>query len=321
MAVVGAAALACWPLGLFVPIQDIDEALYAYVGRTPWTGHYDLIGGLVGIGVYALERLPRPPAGAMLARVIDRLDELAEHNALGITWFTSPELLPDQQRTHYPTGYYNLGLAHGVPGVIGLLARAYAVGVAPGKVGRLLSGAVAWSLAQQITPDGEGAGGFPAWVAPGQTAPVARLAWCYGDPGVAVTLLAAARAAHVPAWEQAALAIARRAVHHARENSGVKDSCLCHGAAGLGHLFNRHYQATGDPQLGEAARGWFAQALTLRQPNVGIAGFCHWGTTASGALGWVDDPSLLNGAAGIALALLAATTPIEPAWDRLLLLG
>jgi hypothetical protein len=34
---------------------------------------------------------------------------------------------------------------------------------------------------------------------------------------------------------------------------------------------------------------------------------------------WWDDPGILIGAAGIALALLSAATPLEPSWDRLLL--
>jgi len=38
------------------------------------------------------------------------------------------------------------------------------------------------------------------------------------------------------------------------------------------------------------------------------------------ALKEVSDPSLLTGAVGIGLALLAATTPVEPMWDRILLL-
>jgi hypothetical protein len=43
-------------------------------------------------------------------------------------------------------------------------------------------------------------------------------------------------------------------------------------------------------------------------------------TAAAGSdLGWQDDPGFLTGAAGVGLALLAATTPVEPAWDRLLL--
>jgi hypothetical protein len=34
---------------------------------------------------------------------------------------------------------------------------------------------------------------------------------------------------------------------------------------------------------------------------------------------WIAESGLLTGAAGIALALLAATTSVEPTWDRLLL--
>jgi hypothetical protein len=36
---------------------------------------------------------------------------------------------------------------------------------------------------------------------------------------------------------------------------------------------------------------------------------------------WIADPGLLTGASGIALALLAATTDMEPAWDRMLLVA
>ena len=40
-------------------LEEIDEALLGLVSRQPWSANYDLIVGLVGIGVYALERLPR----------------------------------------------------------------------------------------------------------------------------------------------------------------------------------------------------------------------------------------------------------------------
>ena len=56
---------------------------------------------------------------------------------------------------------------------------------------------------------------------------------------------------------------------------------------------------------------WFRRTLAFRRPGRGIAGF----TAHDGA-----DRSLLTGAAGIGLALLAASTAVEPAWDRILLL-
>ena len=39
---------------------------------------------------------------------------------------------------------------------------------------------------------------------------------------------------------------ARAAARRTLETAGVQDHGLCHGSAGLGHLFNRIYQASGD---------------------------------------------------------------------------
>jgi lantibiotic biosynthesis protein len=66
--------------------------------------------------------------------------------------------------------------------------------------------------------------------------------------------------------------------------------------------------------------------LRLRRPGELYAGFPSWGPLpgwnrddpSSTRMGWVPDPGFLTGIAGIGLALLAATTPIDPLWDRLL---
>ncbi len=296
--------------------QEIDEVLLDHLAPSPWRSDYDLISGLVGFGVYALERLPRPTAVTCLERVVERLAETAEHRPEGITWHTDPAWLLDETREKFPKGYYNTGLAHGVPGVVAMLACACAVGVAEDLARPLLDGAVRWLLAQQLP------GGFPSWVTPDTTGEPTRLAWCYGDPGVAASLLWAARRVREPAWESAALAIARRAAERPAEKSGVLDAGLCHGAAGLGHIFNRVYQATGEAKFAHAARFWFQRTLQMRQPKRGIAGYAAWMPSLPGQQGgWIDDPGILTGAAGIALALLAATTNIEPEWDRMLLVS
>src|SRR5262249_5851933 len=150
---------------------------------------YDLISGLVGIGVYALEGLPRPSARACLEAVIDRLAELAEERDGGGTWKTPPALLPEGQRARPPPRHPHLGAAHGVPGIIALLGKACGAPVAAATARPLLDGAVAWLLAQRL-PAAAGAC-FPAWIAPDAAPRPARSAWCYGDPGVAATLLVA----------------------------------------------------------------------------------------------------------------------------------
>lgn len=299
------------------PNAAIDAVLYEHLSQTPWDGDYDLINGLVGIGVYAVARLPSPTGVQLLAQVVARLANLAIAEATGITWRTPPHLLPEPQRRDFPHGYYNLGLSHGIPGVIALLGHAVAAGVATATVRPLLHGAVRWLLAQDpayAVGTETGGDSFPAFVADRRPTPAARLAWCYGDVGIAAALLGTARRVNEPAWAAEAIRIARRAAQRPVAQSGVHDGCLCHGAAGLAHLFNRFYQATGEQHFLHQARFWIKETMTLRQPAQGIAGYCFW----RGAV-WVDTPGFLEGAAGIGLALLAAATPITPAWDRLLL--
>jgi hypothetical protein len=101
----------------------------------------------------------------------------------------------------------------------------------------------------------------------------------------------------------------------------VVDAALCHGAAGLGHIFNRMFHATGEELFAGSAQRWLARALELRRHGEGIGGFLAAENHPEGGFNWVEDRSFLTGAAGIALALLAATTAVEPSWDRMLLLS
>jgi lantibiotic modifying enzyme len=299
--------------------DSVDDALNDYVNRPGWDGEYDLVSGLVGLAVYALERLPARAAVECLEGIVDRLGEIAETAREGMTWFTPPDHLPDWQRNRCPDGYYNLGLAHGVPGVIAVLASTCAAGIRPRKARKLLDGSVTWLLSQE-REDG-GASRFPAWIAPGAKPEDCRSAWCYGDPGIAAALLCAARSVNQPDWERKAIEIARGVATRPPDEAGVIDAGLCHGAAGLGHVLNRIYQATGEETLGEAARFWFERTLAMREPGRGVGGFLAPAAKEDGTRYWNDEAGILTGASGIALALLAATTAVEPAWDRMLLLS
>jgi hypothetical protein len=94
-----------------------------------------------------------------------------------------------------PHGYWNLDLAHGMPGVIALLARFVAAGIEVDRAGALLDAAVAALLAAEPARDD---GRYPGWQRGGpdqqdrsaddDTARRGRLAWCYDDLGVAAAL-------------------------------------------------------------------------------------------------------------------------------------
>lgn len=317
--------------------DDIDDAILARLAAEPDPG-FDLVTGVVGLGVHALERRGHPAADRCADRVVAHLAATARRAPGGLVWWTAPGA-PDE---------VDLGLAHGVPGVIALLARcATPVDSSPrasrragefpwlptdasmsslpggGATAReLLDGAVRWLL--QHRRDGDSA--FPSRLALDPTgrardpasAPTARSGWCYGDAAVALALLRASEVGE-RAWLDDALALARRAARRPPADTRVRDATLCHGAAALGLIYQRLHHATGDAVMRAAARDWVLRIFDYRDQRAGdlssSAGFFQ--ATRDGR---IADRSLMNGAAGVGLVLLAACSHVAPDWDRALLL-
>lgn len=301
---------------------QVLEALVGYVGqRRQWAGHYDLASGLVGFGVYALECLPHPTAERLAELVVRRLAEAGERLPGGITWRWRPRASSRTWAESPPV--WNLGLAHGVPGVIAFLGRACGMGVDVRTARRLLRGAVAWLLARELAPRSLSCFARQAGVegAEGVDEP-ARLGWCYGDAGVAAALLVAGVDADEPGWVAQALRIARRAAARPWKTSGVVDASVCHGAAGLGHIFHRAYIQTGEGALARAARRWFRRCLSMRTEGY-FGGFYALEPGRNGVVVRAPAAGFLSGAAGVAMAFVAAVSGGDAAawWDRSILLS
>lgn len=300
---------------------EIDTVVLRNLKHFDSSCPYDLIGGLVGFGVYFLERLPKGTAIQGIQAVFDQLETLAQHNGAGTAWFSGPELLPEWQRKQSPNGYYNLGVAHGIPGIIHFLSEVSATAIVDRRRShRLLEGAVNWLISQR-RPSGSRSM-FSSWIVPGEEPSDSRFAWCYGDLGILSVLLQVARRAGRDDWQKVANELLDNCLAWPPDEGGVDDAPLCHGAVGVAHIFNRLYHSENDPRCRETALVWLDRALAMRQPGTGVGGFSALTRpNLSGPIVWEASPALLAGAIGVALALLAAMTPVEPAWDRMLLLS
>ena len=155
-------------------------------------------------------------------------------------------------------------------GIIAVLGKIYAAGIAREKTGWLLEQAVRWFLRQRLPAEMNSC--FSGFYIPGQPSGDCRLAWCYGDAGIAAALFIAGRCTGQSSWEEEALAIARHSANRAPETCRVRDVCFCHGSAGLAHIFNRFYQVTHDELFAGASRYWIDQSVQYRKPGSGVAG-------------------------------------------------
>ena len=266
--------------------------------RGAWNGPFDLMTGLTGVGVYFLEWPDSPERAALVSRVLELLEAAATPVDGGLAWHTPPDALEETVRSGWPDGYYNLGTAHGAPGVLGFLARVVAAGIERERASRLLHDVARWLLARRLP--GDPSPGYATWWWPGRPATPARTGWCYGNPGVAACLLAAADVSGESAWRGAATELAIESATRPVERTRVSDAGLCHGSAGLVSLFGRLHRASGDERLRDAGLDWVRRTIALRQPDCA-------------------EHAFLTGAAGIGLALLSAVSSVSPDWDRVLL--
>ena len=107
--------------------------------RYPDDAPYDLINGLTGLGA------TRSPAGrvrrrAAPPRLVEQLARRARHDGDGIYWWTPPSRRGPRGERYQPAGV-DLGVAHGVAGVIPFLARVHRLGLAQPAVRSLSTGA------------------------------------------------------------------------------------------------------------------------------------------------------------------------------------
>ncbi|HSE46640.1 MAG TPA: lanthionine synthetase C family protein [Gemmatimonadales bacterium] len=295
--------------------EELEEALLECLRSVRNPSDYDLINGPSGWALYALERWPHPRAVEALELIVDFFDQRAERTPEGIRWHTAPELLPEWQREHSPNGYYNMGLSHGIPGVWVLMAQTLVRGIRPRASKELLEGSVRWGLAQKWP--GESPTFFNSMVnEKPATPPGGRLAWCYGDLGIASALYLAGQLTDRAEWTEEALSIMRKASTLNRDTSKNVDCGLCHGTAGVAHIFNRFYQATGEEAFHKAATYWIEVTLDMRVEGIGPGRYAAWRHEPTP--GWQAMAGLLEGSSGIGLALLTASGDREPGWDRFL---
>ncbi|GAA1095856.1 lanthionine synthetase C family protein [Nocardiopsis metallicus] len=280
--------------------------------RTPTYSEYDLISGLTGIGVALMRTAPHSTALEQVLTYLVRLTEpLPTDQGHKPGWWVhhDPRMINDPA---FPHGHMNLGMAHGISGVLAFLSLNHRAGRhVPGQQGAIRRLCETLDLWQRSDTHGSW---WPGWVTTPhpeqQPQPLNRPgppSWCYGTPGIARARQLAGRALQdytlQHTAEHALLACVQRANHQNSSN----DDGLCHGSSGLLQTLLRatHDHAT-TTQANELAQATDEiQAALMKSPRSGEA----------------TDIGLLEGRTGTALVLSTRTGSHTPAWDTLLLLA
>jgi lantibiotic modifying enzyme len=296
---------------------EVDEILGNDMLAALNAGQHDFLHEGLGMTLYFLEREHHPQITDLIESVVDTLSKTAIHMSAGISWQDHLTGLADR-----PDGEisFNMGLAHGVPAIISILAIIHQKGIATERTASLIRESINWVLSTQNAPGVGIVSLYPVLVDKDHhalTGKQSRLGWCYGDLGIATMLLNAGKCLGDIGYQQKALEIFHHTLQHRNiSNSHVHDACLCHGSAGIMHIYRRAWLQTADPLLLEGANNWLAHTLQMNTHADGPAGFRFYGKET-----YENSYGVLEGIAGIGLALTAALdADTSPAWDRCILL-
>jgi lantibiotic modifying enzyme len=275
---------------------------------------YEIFTGVAGKGLYFLEGPMTPTAKKGIERILEILQEGAVIDDDGMAWL--------KKSRHSDEFYYDLGIPHGIPGIILLLCRVSETNIERDLVLRMIDGAASWVLSKECH---KRRGYFPH-IAGREF--IGRLAWCYGDLGVGAALLAASETLSSPALKEKAMMIfskeAEKDISSANvfrhRRFGIHDRGLCHGTAGIALFFTNMYKKTGMAGLRDAADYWTNYTLSIKKTDKkqGVGGYLFPGTDPDN--NWIKNPYLLEGTIGVGLFYLSMLNEAQTSWERLFML-
>lgn len=279
------------------------------VGTRPTRSEFDLVRGLSGLGAYLLYR---NPDGELLRTILSYLVRLTEPLATRYGdsvpgWWTD-DIPAGSDGEEFRDGHADLGMAHGISGPLALLALAATHNVLVAGQTEAIERICAW-LDHWRQPGKQGVW-WPQRITPtelrtGHTSRSGprRPSWCYGTPGLARAQQLAGLALNDPGRQDMAEQALLRCISDPGQLAGLVDSTLCHGWAGA------------------ITTTWCA-AHDARGPDLGT----QLPALVDQAIEHFDDPApetatgLIDGAAGLALALHSIATGTANGWTRCLLL-
>ncbi|KFF08941.1 lanthionine synthetase C family protein [Chryseobacterium luteum] len=291
--------------------SDLDEIILEYSIKELEKGNYDFLHGAMGGLHYFLEDVPNLPSIQIICSKLDETKHQA-HNKYSFWPFYN--IL--DHTIHEET--INLGLSHGQPSIVSILASVYKI--FPQKnLKKLLEDAVQTVLFCKNTSGSYSI--FPPRfiISQGTKNHTSRMAWCYGDPGIACSLWNAGEALNNKVLKKNALECINNSLNRKSLTANlIKDAGLCHGSAGILQIFNSFANKTNNKSIENIIPYW--QGVTTELINTNTeevpSGFSAWNEKN----GYYNDFGLLQGLSGIGLALLSLADDNSFNWQRALLI-
>lgn len=277
---------------------------------------YDVISGVSGILAYTITQKDMTDISKDIGNyLVCRCKEIKYEN-VAIPGFYIPQenQFLEQDRIKFQKGNFNLGLSHGIPGILLALCMLIEKEI---EVKGAYEAALVCSkfLYDYVNEEKERWGAylsFEDYYRHKAGKLETRDAWCYGSPGVCYALYISGMILGKEEYERLSVRVMENVM---QDLQGIYSPTFCHGFSGVGYIYWRFYELTGIKEFKEfsfllADKVW--DFYDIKYP-FGFKDIEYGNDT--------DQVGLLSGVPGILLTLLAISGKKKTKWDYGFMLG
>ena len=302
-------------------LNDLDNYLEKNLELDMGRGNYDFLHGGIGYAYYFLERYRNSETEISKNKYRNIINNfLAELKELSVTddkdcvkWLSIVNIETNEKG-------YNLSLSHGIASIIAFLTKLHEINDFKSTTLSVLKSAINYLIKVKNIDLTTSTSFFPN-VIPlhGPVNKKSRLAWCYGDLGIAITLWNASKTLNNSEINQFSEKVLKNCTQRiTSEDTSVVDAGICHGSYGNAQIFNRIYKETLNPIFLESCEFWINDGINRAIFSDGYAGYKQWhGKNHI----WTPEISLLEGITGIGLVIMDYLSEYDFKWDECLMIS
>ncbi len=300
-------------------LSPFDDYLYQQMMFHLRSGDYDFLHGGMGYAFYFFSRYrasegsgPKERYKSYILDFIEQLNNLAITAGNTLKWESTVDF-------EKGTKAYNLSLSHGISSILSFLSRLHRFRDFEAATANLIRGASNYMLSNE-TKDPTNLSLYPSWVEKGTVAEYnSRLAWCYGDLGIGISLMEAGVSLEDSRLQQQAHQILEHTMQRkTTEETSVTDAGICHGSYGNAQIYRSLSKQAEKSSFEHVSDFWIADGIQKAIHKDGYAGYKKWNPLENR---WETELSLLEGIAGIGLAIIDKLSDEPNSWDECLMIG
>lgn len=279
-------------------LSEVDQLFYDALNHQPWPGEIESVLGLAGYAPYASRRSKFTDQKALYGVIVDNFASVSNKvDDQQISWSQPENSVYRFEKEDRKQPEYNLGLAHGVPGIIAALIPGLKIDAIKDTTAQLVTQSCDWLLTQQ-NPNKEEEHCYASCSGEHHKS---RLGWCYGDLTIALTLARAGHALDRPSYVDEARRIALKTAKRDAESGFINDAGLCHGFVGLVSIYQILNQLMPHPELEQAAKYWLNYSLEQYKEKGLEAFYAYNGETTE----HYENFGFLMGYAGVGVGFIS----------------